>query len=152
MNETATAVIGKASFKTVYRDLVTKEGVDVKFPLESDLISEHSFGNPARLIPEHYRHKMAAFGRDLNGRSIVVYRHFYGFSNQDRGQRVIADVTVQEKIQGASKVIIVNITKSLAPRQSQIFWGLGINNLDESYEDPITIPDTDRSICFKPIK
>lgn len=138
-----------------YKDLETREGVEIFLPLKSDKVNGHVCGTPPRVIEAHYHLGFANFGRDEMGRTIIVNVNFYGYSAKDLEQKVLGIITLQKKLSEDREFIIINVVKDNTPtgsiKQYALRIGITPRNIDEKKHEGMTlIPNTDdRFICFQ---
>jgi hypothetical protein len=107
----------------------TAESVDGPFPVE-----------------RHWRHGLV-IGKDSEARNVIVYRHYFGFSDYDHGLTFRASVEIIPKTNAWGQSILVNIRKrNDVPPEEPIFEMRHV-------EGGVTpIPGTNVGISFVPAK
>lgn len=80
-----------------YEKMLETGAIMVKFPKNAVFVEAHSFLNEKGEIvelPDHHTSRLYQKGPGAG----YILRHFYGFSNEDRGQRCLAQVTILKKV------------------------------------------------------
>ncbi|MCX6798112.1 MAG: hypothetical protein NTX66_02790 [Candidatus Falkowbacteria bacterium] len=144
-------VVKMASYET----LEIRERTVVSLPKTVDFTPGHTYGKPAIIVKEHYR-RGVPIGKDLKDRTIFVNIFYYGFTEEHLGTKVSAQVTIQAKKKDGRKFVIVNVTRNAAQEKMKALHvlkiGVDTDLIDVDTDGPVLIPDTDKFICFAPIR
>lgn len=127
-----------------YRSILMQGEVLVKVPIESHdmrFMTEHEFyvNGESVKVPDRWQNGMAIG-------SVILNRHFYGFSRADLGKKIVAMVDVVEKTAGdGRKFIMLDICKESNGTKPACQMKI------TEEQDGVSILGTKKFICFKPL-